>query len=112
MGRLDARDDPRVRRPTGQRPRTPFVEKEEAVKRRLIVVLMLVLLVPHLTLAQDVQIAQEPKPEAAPPAPDVKHADPVVVTATKVDTPQSHLGAAVTVINEDEVRTYNYAGVE
>ena len=45
-------------------------------------------------------------------AQDVKQTDPVVVTATKVETPQSQLGASVSVITEDDVRTYHYAGIE
>src|ERR1700675_1998770 len=95
MGRLG-----RLRRSTsqetypGQRVAPPSWKKEEAVKRSL-VMLIAALLIPHLALAQD-----------------VKQTDPVIVTATKVETPQSHLGAAVTVITDDEVRTFNYAGVE
>ena len=33
----------------------------------------------------------------------MKQTDPVVVTATKVETPESHLGAAVSIVTEDEV---------
>ena len=82
--------------------------------KRGLVMLMMTMLIPHLALAQSAQVTQAPKPEATPPASsqDVKQTDPVVITATKVETPQSHLGAAVTVITDDEVRTFNYAGVE
>lgn len=38
--------------------------------------------------------------------------EPVVVTATKVETPVEELGATVTVITEDELRDYNYSRVE
>jgi vitamin B12 transporter len=97
---------------TGAAFRTPFVEKEEAVKRSL-AVLVVALLIPHLAVAQDVPATEERKADAAPPSPaDTRQTDPVVVTATKVDTPQSHLGAAVTIIGEDELRTFNYAGAE
>ena len=38
--------------------------------------------------------------------------DPVVVTATKVETPASRVGASVTVITEEELETYNYERIE
>jgi len=38
--------------------------------------------------------------------------DPLLVTATMSETPASQLGASVTVIGEDEIRTYNYDRVE
>ena len=38
--------------------------------------------------------------------------DPVVVTATKTETPQARLGAAVTVITEEEIQEKNYVTVE
>lgn len=41
-------------------------------------------------------------------AEEAKRLEPVVVTATKVETPAERLGAAVTVITEDELRAYNY----
>jgi vitamin B12 transporter len=41
-----------------------------------------------------------------------KNLDPVVITATKTETPQGRLGAAVTVITEDEIKEKNYATVE
>jgi vitamin B12 transporter len=34
--------------------------------------------------------------------------EPVVVTATKIETPQEQLGASVTVITEEELRTWNH----
>jgi vitamin B12 transporter len=79
-----------------------------------LVMLIAAVLIPHVAHGQTVQGTQDPPPETTPPAPaqDVKQTDPVVVTATKVETPQSHLGAAVTVITDDEVRTFNYAGIE
>ena len=38
--------------------------------------------------------------------------DPVVVTATKTETPQERLGAAVTVVTEEEIQEKNYATLE
>jgi vitamin B12 transporter len=48
----------------------------------------------------------------AAPAQDVKKADPVVVTATKTETPQGRLGAAVTVITEEDIRAHNHVDIE
>lgn len=45
-------------------------------------------------------------------AQEVKPLEPVVVTATKVETPQERLGASVTVITEEELRTYQYDRIE
>jgi vitamin B12 transporter len=45
-------------------------------------------------------------------AEEAKKLEPVVVTATKVETPQERIGATVTVITEDEIRTYNYDRIE
>ena len=42
---------------------------------------------------------------------EVKKLEPVVVTATKIETPAEQLGASVTVITEDDFRTYHYATV-
>lgn len=41
-------------------------------------------------------------------AQEVKRLEPVVITATKIETPQERLGAAVTVITEDEIKTRHY----
>jgi outer membrane cobalamin receptor len=38
--------------------------------------------------------------------------DPVVITATKVETPASRLGASVTVVTEDEIREQNLTQIE
>src|SRR2546428_516779 len=57
-----------------------------------------------LALAVSTAAAQEVKQ-----TPEVKHTEPVVVTATKVETPREQLGASVTVIGEDELKTYNYS---
>jgi vitamin B12 transporter len=38
--------------------------------------------------------------------------DPVVVTATKTETPQERLGASVTVLTEEEIQARNYVTVE
>jgi len=41
-----------------------------------------------------------------------RNLDPVVVTATKTETPQERLGTAVTVVTEDEIREKNYISLE
>ena len=79
--------------------------------KRRIVMLAMAVLVPTATFAQSAPTL-EPKPEAKTAALDVKQTDPVVVTATKVETPQSQLGAAVSIVTDDEVRTYHYSTVE
>ena len=44
--------------------------------------------------------------------PLTKVVDPVVVTATKLETPAQQLGAAVTVIEGEDFDTYHYTGVD
>ncbi len=44
-------------------------------------------------------------------AQEPKRLEPVVVTATKIETPQERLGAAVDVITEDDLKLYNYETV-
>ena len=41
-------------------------------------------------------------------AEEPKKVEPVVVTATKIETPAAELGAAVTVVTAEEFKTYNY----
>src|SRR5215470_9720813 len=53
--------------------------------------------------------AQAPSPASAPPPRDL---DPVVLTATKLETPASQLGASVTVVPGDDVQKYHYESVE
>lgn len=43
---------------------------------------------------------------------DVERVDPIVITATKVETPASRVGASVTVITEEELESYNYQRIE
>src|SRR5262245_50891520 len=43
---------------------------------------------------------------------DVQKVEPVVVTATKVETPAERIGASVTVVTEDEIRNFNYNRLE
>jgi vitamin B12 transporter len=43
---------------------------------------------------------------------ETRHVDPVVVTATKVETPASELGAQVSVVAEDDFTTYLYPTVD
>jgi vitamin B12 transporter len=45
-------------------------------------------------------------------AQEVKHAEPVVVTATRTETPAEQLGAAVTVITGEEIDTRRYPTVD
>ena len=49
---------------------------------------------------------------AAEAAAQPRYVDPVVVTATKVETPQERLGASVTVVTGDEIVEKQYATVE
>ncbi len=72
-----------------------------------LVISMLVLGLTAVARAQSV-----PSPEGVSIAQDVKKVEPVVVTATKVETPQGELGTSVSIITEDDVRTYNYSGLE
>jgi vitamin B12 transporter len=82
------------------------------------VLLVTLALMPLAAAGQDVtpsgelKVAQDVKPEAKDVKPEIKKVEPVIVTATKVETPQREVGAAVTVITEDDVRTYNYSGIE
>jgi vitamin B12 transporter len=50
----------------------------------------------------------------APPvaAQETKKLDPVVVTATKTETPAGQLGASVSVVTEDDFKTYHYPTVD
>src|SRR5438270_11348960 len=45
-------------------------------------------------------------------AQEVKHAEPVVVTATRTETPAEQLGASVTVITGDDIDTRRYPTVD
>src|SRR5437899_12955816 len=45
-------------------------------------------------------------------AQETRQVDPVVVTATKIAEPRSQVGATVTVISEEELKTYNYLTVD
>src|SRR4029077_4085355 len=77
--------------------------------------MVIAVLMPNATLAQSAPTSEptpETKPEAKTPPADVRQTDPVVVTATKVETPQSQLGAAVSIVTDDDVRTYHYSGLE
>jgi len=47
-----------------------------------------------------------------PPAQDTKKVEPIVVTATKLETPAGELGATVTVINGDEFEAFHYPTVD
>ncbi len=45
-------------------------------------------------------------------AEEIRKVDPIVVTPTKVDTPQSQLGSTVSVIAAEEIRTFNYSQLQ
>src|SRR5687768_4152031 len=95
MGRRDARDDPRVRRPALERVASnAFREKRTRLMKVMMVLAMVV-------VAAGEAAAQTPK-----------RLEPVVVTATKVETPQARLGASVTVVTGDEIIEKNYPTVE
>ncbi len=51
-------------------------------------------------------------PVLAATAEEVKKLDPVVVTATKIETPAAELGSSVTVVTEEELKTYHYATLD
>jgi vitamin B12 transporter len=43
---------------------------------------------------------------------ETRRVEPVVVTATKIETPVGELGASVTVVNGDDVQTYHYSTID
>src|SRR5437879_850126 len=97
MGRWDGREHARVRRPIGGgRFKTLSRKRSEAGRRVRIATVIMMPLAAVLSPAA----AQEPKT-----------LEPVVVTATKLEEPQERLGAAVSVITEDDLKVYNYATV-
>jgi vitamin B12 transporter len=64
-----------------------------------------------LSLIAESAAAQAPGPEGAPPSPEVRPVEPVVVTATKLETPVEQLGASVTVITGEELEAHHYQDV-
>ncbi|HYB43449.1 MAG TPA: TonB-dependent receptor plug domain-containing protein, partial [Candidatus Methylomirabilis sp.] len=50
-------------------------------------------------------------PAGAQQPEETQQVDPVVVTATKVQTPASELGASITVVNGEDFQTYHYSTV-
>jgi vitamin B12 transporter len=53
------------------------------------------------------------EPPGGPAAePEARRAEPVVVTATRVDTPRAELGVAVSVVTHEDFRTYHYPTVD
>src|SRR3989441_1776586 len=96
-GKVGRREDPRVRRPIrGGRFKTLSRKRSEAVRRVRIATVIMMPLAALLPPAA----AQEPRT-----------LEPVVVTATKLEEPQERLGAAVSVITEDDLKAYNYETV-
>src|SRR5262245_7286513 len=51
-------------------------------------------------------------PAAAQPEEEVKRVEPVVVTATKIETAVRELGASVSVVDGDDFQTYHYQTVD
>ena len=51
------------------------------------------------------------EPAAGQPE-ETKRVEPVVVTATKIETPAVELGASVTVVNGEDLQTYHYSTVD
>src|SRR5215831_16306607 len=49
---------------------------------------------------------------AAAETDDTRKIDPVIVTATKVETPREEIGASVSVVNGDDFQTYHYPSVD
>jgi vitamin B12 transporter len=45
-------------------------------------------------------------------APSTQHTEPVVITATRTETPAGQLGTAVTVVTGDEIETFRYPTVD
>ncbi len=45
-------------------------------------------------------------------AEEAKKVEPIVITATTIETPAEQLGASVSVVTEDDIRTYRYETVE
>src|SRR5215470_17774930 len=43
---------------------------------------------------------------------DTRKIDPVIVTATKIETPREEIGASVSVVNGDDFPTYHYPSVD
>src|SRR5437870_169527 len=80
----------------GRTLRTLSRKRSEAVRRGRIATVIMMPLAALLPPAA----AQEPRT-----------LEPVVVTATKLEEPQERLGAAVSVITEDDLKAYNYETV-
>src|SRR2546426_11387011 len=96
MGRWDGREDPRVRRPIrGGRFKTLSRKRSEAVRRYLMSIGLVSLALGAPVAAQETQ-----------------KLEPVVVTATKIETPATEVGASVSVVTEDDFRAYHYATVD
>src|SRR5206468_71886 len=78
---------------------SPFRRRRsEAVSKRLAVVLIVTMMASGSVLRASAQ--------------ELRQVDPVVVTATKIAEPRSQVGATVTVISEEELKTYNYLTVD
>src|SRR5437870_8389402 len=80
----------------GRTLRTLSRKRSEAVRRGRIATVIMIPLAALIPPAA----AQEPRT-----------LEPVVVTATKLEEPQERLGAAVSVITEDDLKAYNYETV-
>ena len=67
------------------------------------------------TSAQDTtkdKAVQEKTAQEPPVGPEIRKVEPVVVTATKLETPAAQLGATVTVIDGSEIEARHYATID
>ena len=71
---------------------------------------------PAAALAQPAPTAPPPAPAPAPPAapeaPEPRRVDPLVISATKIETPREQIAASVSVITEEDFQTYHYPSVD
>src|SRR5206468_283143 len=95
---MDERDDPRVRRPGPGHASSPSRTRSEAMRKLVAIVISVAVMAPGLSVPATAQ--------------ELRQTDPVVVTATKLAEPRSQVGATVTVITEEELKTYNYVTVD
>jgi vitamin B12 transporter len=78
---------------------------------RIAVALLMLGLVVTAAAGQDKPEQDSPPIAQETVVPEPKKVEPVVVTATKIETPQERLGAAVTVITEEDFQTYRWGSV-
>src|SRR5690348_8452620 len=102
LGRPGHDADPRVRRRGGGHGSPLSRQKERSMRVRPEWLLALFLAAPAVAAGQE-------KPEQKP---EQRVVEPVVVTATKVETPSQQIGASISVVNGDDFQTYRYPSVD